>query len=252
METTNPKPLTGKVNEQRVFPMPRSVPDDIIERFRSLSDPTGTVSDTLDEMGLRGVVGASVLRPTLAGKSIVGRALTVRNEPQPLASSEVARTRTSRLAEIEGHNQAEPGDILVVEGVAGVSNMGGISTTIANRQGEVGAIVDGGIRDVGHSRSIGFPVWSREVTPVTGKWRVRTVEINGVVKIAGVSVEAGDLVVADDTGVCFVPADRAEEILLRSEEIAAGESRRLADIESGMAVPDLAAATYVYQFAPQE
>ena len=98
------------------------------------------------------------------------------------------------MAEFEAHNLATPGDVLVIDGVSGMSNMGGISAQTGKRQGEVGAIVWGGVRDVGHSRSVDYPIWSTELSAVTGKWRLQTIEINGPVEIGGVRVEPGDLV----------------------------------------------------------
>ena len=244
--------LTGKVPAAFVHAVERLISDEVLDGYRALDDLAGTISDALDESGLVGAVGASTLRPTINGARIVGRAVTVRNilqRSQPYAS---ALQHTSRLAEIEGHNQAQPGDVLVIQGVAGVSNMGGISASIASRQGEIGAVVDGGIRDITWQRSIGFPIWSREITPVTGKWRAQTVEVNGTISICGVTVRAGDLVAADDTGICVVPAELAAGILTRCQEIAAGEARRHDDIDSGMSVPDLANRTYVYQYSGEK
>jgi hypothetical protein len=111
-------------------------------------------------------------------------------------------------AEFEAHNLARPGDVLVVDGVPGVSNLGGISTQTGKRQGEAGAIVFGGVGDIAHSRSVGYPVWSSEVTPLTGKGHIETVEINGEVEVTGVRVAPGDIVLADDSGVCFIPRAR--------------------------------------------
>jgi regulator of RNase E activity RraA len=111
------------------------------------------------------------------------------------------------MAEFEAHNLALKGDVLVIQGVADVSNMGGLSAQTGRRQGEIGAIVQGGVRDVAHSRALDYPVWASDITPVTGKWRIETMEINGPVQIGEVRVAAGDLVVADDTGVCFIPRD---------------------------------------------
>lgn len=241
--------LTGKVPAEAVHILAARISEGTIARYAALGDLTGTISDALDELGIRGTVGASQLRPGTPGDRLVGTAITVRNIPQMSQPYLNASKHSSRLAEIEGHNQAQPGDVLVIQGVPGVSNMGGISATIGRRQGEVGAIVDGGIRDVTWQRSIKFPVWSREVTPITGKWRVNTVEINGPVTICGVSVNAGDLVAADDTGVCFVPSELAEAVVQRCEEIAAGEARRHEEIDGGVSVPDLAGRTYVYQYA---
>ena len=130
------------------------------------------------------------------------------------------------MAEFEAHNLALPGDVVVIDGVAGISNMGGISAQTGKRQGEAGAIVFGGVRDVAHSRSVGYPVWSTEVTPVTGKWRIETVEINGEIEVAGVRVAPGDIVLADDTGVCFIPRARAAEVLELARKKAAAEEAK--------------------------
>ena len=132
------------------------------------------------------------------------------------------------MAEFEAHNLAEDGDVLVISGVSGMSNMGGISSFTGQRQGERGAIVMGGVRDVRHSRSIDYPVWASEITPVTGKWRLETVEINGEIQMGDVRVNPGDLVVADDTGVVLHPARRhhAGAGAVREKEESRGHPHR--------------------------
>lgn len=236
--------LTGKIAEERIRMMevPRP-PQGLIEGFRSLGDATGIVSDVMDELGITGVIGASILKPTIPGARMVGPALTVRNIMQREHPYESARKHVNRMAEFEAHNLALPGDIVVIDGVAGVSNMGGISAHTAKRQGEAGAVVFGGIRDVNHSRKIGFPLWSTEVTPVTGKWRLETVEINGVIEVGGVRVSPGDIVLADDTGVCFIPRERAAEVLELARKRSAAEDAKCKAIDEGVPVADLPAAT---------
>ena len=159
----------------------------------------------MDELGITGVIGASVLKPTLAGSCVVGPALTVRNIVQREHVYETARRHVNKMAEFEAHNLARPGDVVVIDGVPGISNMGGVSAQTGKRQGEAGAIVFGGVRDVAHSRRVGYPVWATEVTPVTGKWRIESIEINGEIQVAGIRIAPGDIVFADDTGVCFIP-----------------------------------------------
>lgn len=215
-----------------------------IDRFLALEDLSGTISDVLDKLGIRGTVGASILSPTLSTARIVGPAVTVRNVPQPLDPFASATTAKNRMTEIEGINQADPGDVLVVQGLRDVSNMGGIMASLAHRQGLAGAVVDGGVRDVGQSRRIGFPVWSRDISPITGKWRCVTVEVNGSVNIAGISVRAGDLVIADETGACFVPHERISEVLERAEKITQSERDYLTQIEGGIRIADFAADLY--------
>jgi 4-hydroxy-4-methyl-2-oxoglutarate aldolase len=218
-----------------------AVPRDILDGYRALPDLTGTVSDAMDELGIVGAVPAAVLRPNDAKARVVGRALTVRNVAASAPVPDKVKAGVSGLGEIEAHNLAEPGDVLVVQGVDQVSNLGGMSATVGHRQGEIGAIVDGGARDVDHSRAIGLPVWSKSVSPITGKWRVETVAINKPVAICGVTVNPGDVVLADETGICFIPRERAGEVLQRAQRNAAAEKLRDERIASGVPIAELIA-----------
>src|SRR5437764_2544092 len=216
-----------------------------VERLIALGDVTGIIADTLDELGsASGVIGASMLKPTIPGCTVVGPALTVRNVPQHTDPIEAARQHVNRMAEFEAHNLAQQGDVLVIQGVPDISNMGGISAQTGKRQGEIGAIVQGGIRDIAHSRSLGYPLWASDITPVTGKWRLEAAEINGAIQIGHVKVLPGDLVVADDTGVCFIPRERIMDVLEAAEEKAKAEDVRCKAIDGGIAVPDISKATY--------
>jgi regulator of RNase E activity RraA len=211
----------------------------IRDGFRALGDLTGMTSDAMDELGIAGAVPASVLKPTNPKARLVGRALTVKNVAATASVPDSVATGVSGMAEIEAHNLAEPGDVLVLQGVDQVSNMGGMSASIGHRQGQIGAIVDGAVRDIDHGRDIGYAIWSRSVSPITGKWRVKTVAVNKPVMICGVTVNPGDLVLADETGVCFVPRARAAEVLERTRRIAANEVARTAKIGAGVPVKEL-------------
>ena len=239
MPTTSRKPTGVLPVEWIRTPAPR-VSRATIERFLALEDLSGTVSDVLDSLGYRGVVGASILLPTIATARIVGPAVTVRNVPQDLDPMHSQGSGENRMTEVEGINQGDPGDVLVIQGVRNVSNMGGIMASLAHRQGLAGAVVDGGVRDVGQSRRIGFPVWSRDVSPITGKWRCVTVEVNGPVAIAGLPVRPGDLVIADETGTCFVPHALIEKVLPLAEAITHKERALMREIDEGVAVPPFA------------
>ena len=204
----------------------------VLDGYRALADLTGTTSDALDACGIEGAVPGSLLRASDPRARVVGQAVTVLNRKA------AQRLAHSGLSDIEAHNLAEPGDVLVVQGVAGISSMGGVSASIGRRQEESGAVVDGAVRDVDHSRSIGYPVWSTGVSPITGKWRIETLAVNKPVRIAGIEVRPGDLVVADECGVCFVAYARAAEVLAVAQRLAMSEKGRLEKLASGIALAD--------------
>ncbi len=241
---TEPK-LTGKIDRERIVMLDIPRPGkEIIDAFLALTDLAGTVSDAMDELGIHGAVPAATLQPMLPGARMIGPVMTVRNIMQSVPPTPGAKARRSGQADIEAHNLAQPGDVLVIEGVAGISSLGGNSANVGKRQGEAGAIVDGATRDVATARSIGYPIWARGVSLMTGKWRVEIVAINGPVQICGVPVHAGDLVVADDNGVCFIPRARISEVLARAQALSAGEEERNRDVAAGMSVVDVANKAY--------
>lgn len=239
------KKLTGRVPPEaiRTMTISRLAPE-ILVRYAALEDLTGTASDAMDKLGLSGAIPASVLMPSLPGKRMVGQAVTVRNVEREGTATANARKGKGKMGEHEAYNLAEPGDVVVMEGLTGVSNMGGQSATLAHRAGCAGAVIDGSFRDPEASRERGFPIWARGVTPITGKWRLETVEINGRVRIAGMAVSAGDLVLADEAGVVFVPFAQAHSVLEEAEKIDQGDSRQKSDIAGGIDLATLAATKY--------
>jgi len=241
------RPLTGRLAADRVGVRPVSpVPDRVLEVFGGITDASSVASDILDMLGVAGAIPASELRSTVPGRRLVGRALTVQHiaRDADLPSPDIVRGRVEegdvRLADIEAHNQAEPGDVLVVAGVPAISSMGRISAALGLRQGERGAIVDGAVRDVTSVAALGYPVWSRGQSPITGKYRLETVAVNQPVIIAGITVHPGDLVIADDAGVVIVPYALAAQVADRALELERIEADRLVRIDEGEPLPDLA------------
>ena len=232
----------GRVSPDRIklWEVPR-LPASVVETLRKFTPISGLVADNMDKMGLTGVIAGSRMRMTIPGASMIGPAITVRNvvkeqaDPYAAAATYNSKIRYGKgLGEVEAYNITQPGDVLVIDGVHEVSNMGGISALIAKRQGQIGAVVDGAVRDINDSRKIGFPIWSTSVSPLTGKWRVETIEINGPVEICGVRVAPGDLVVADDSGVCFCPREATLELVERVLKDVKAEEDLCALINSGV------------------
>jgi len=109
------------------------------------------------------------------------------------------------MAEFEAHNLAQPGNVLVIQACPTYRTWRQLR---ADRQaaGEVGAIVEGGVRDVGHSRAVGYPVLGERHYAGHRQVAARENRDQRAIVIGGVQVHPGDLVVADDTGVCFTRA----------------------------------------------
>lgn len=205
--------------------------DKTIASLRHLRGLSATASDVLDRLGWQLAIPSSVIGPRQASPcQAVGHALTLRYVPERLS---VPATRQSPHPNKLAHNalfrMARPGDVLVVEAPAGlvISVMGGRAASAAARLGLSGAVVEGGIRDTDEMREAGFPVWSRYVSPVTGKSRLEAIEGNAPISCGGVQVLPGDLVLADETGIVFVPRHIAEEVIAAVLRVAEAEAKDL-------------------------
>jgi regulator of RNase E activity RraA len=233
----------GQVPVERIakikFPRPSA---EVIAQFQKLDDLTTTVSDVLDSLGVRGAIAGSHLRPIEPGKKIVGTACTVRSIPERKTPTRgYADKDFIKMSTRESYYLGEAGDVLVCDfgGNLDTSNMGGQSVTVAKSMGFVGAIVNGAVRDVDTIRKADYPVWSKGVTPITGKFRMEAVELNGAVTVHDIVVHAGDLIVADDSGVCCIPSEYIETVLEQVKSILAEEERMRELIESKRPLDEL-------------
>ncbi|SMO99586.1 RraA family protein [Paracoccus laeviglucosivorans] len=221
--------IWGQVPRDRITKIrfPRAS-QEVTARYLALADMTTTVSDLLDARGIRGVIAGSHMPGIIPGKKIAGTAVTLRSIPERKTPTQGAIDKDPiKMSTREVYYLAEPGDVLVADfgGNLDVSNMGGQSCTVAKTTGFVGSIVNGAIRDVNAIRDIDYPVWCKGVTPITGKFRMEAIEINGPVTVHDIVVYAGDLVVADDSGICVVPFDLVEELIDEAEAIEAAEDK---------------------------
>jgi len=233
--------ISGRVSRDTIrrFEIPR-LPKKVMDGYMRLADLTAPVSDAMDNLGLACTVPSSVLQPVTPGKRAVGQAVTVRTIESRQSVFRKVSEKSNRTGSPDAFNIARPGDVIVIEGLLGVSNLGGHSATICQRQGCSGVVVDGSIRDPDASRELGFPVWTRGITPITGKWRYDTVEINGTVRIVGIQVIAGDLVLADSAGVVFVPFEHAAAVLAETLKIEEKDIKAAKAIEAGVDIISLA------------
>ena len=220
--------LLGMIDPARIVRTRIARPGpEVIAAFQAITDLASAVSDALDVLGVGGCVPASVLRPVLEGRAVVGPAITLRYEPLGgSVGARLARGERALLADRDLYGVGQAGDIGVFQSSIGpgVSVMGGLSATWAKSVGIAACVIDGGVRDIATMRELEQPVWSTGRTPITGRQRVEAVEINGTVSLCGVQVRPGDLIAADDTGVCVVPAEHIDAVLTHCQAAEAKES----------------------------
>jgi 4-hydroxy-4-methyl-2-oxoglutarate aldolase len=219
----------GQVPRERIkkIKYPR-FPKHIIQEFLDMQDLTTTVSDVLDSLGVRAAVAGSFIKPLIPGKKVVGTATTVRSIPERKTSTQGYHDKDFiKMSTRESYYLGEPGDVFIADfgGNLDVSNMGGQSCTVAKSMGFAGAIINGAVRDVSTIRDLDYPVWAAGVTPITGKFRMEAIELNGPVTVHDVAVYPGDLVCADDSGICFIPAEHVETVLAQVRSIHDEEAR---------------------------
>lgn len=195
-------------------------------------------SDAMDRLGITGV--AAGLRGLTVPLPVTGPVLTVE---LGAADRAPAAGRHLGTAAIEA---ALPGDVIVVAaaGRLDAAAWGGLLSIAAAARQVSGVIVDGACRDVDETLALGLPIYARGTIPATARGRQIEVAWNGPVWIAGVLVNPGDLVIADGSGVVFLPADKAPDIILAAEEIVAREAAMAERIRAGEPVSRVMSADY--------
>lgn len=210
--------------------------DSDIERLLKLD--SCAVSDAMDSLVLPGAVTG--IKCLTGSRRIAGKVLTVRLGP---ADPAVKSSRHLCTGAIEA---ADAGNIIVVEQRTGVdaAGWGGVLSNAARQKELGGVIVEGPARDIDESATLDFAVFARNATARTARGRVMEVEFNGPVRIGEVDVHPGDLVIADSSGIVFLPAARASEILAAAEKIAAKEALMTKAVWRGQPVGAVMGADY--------
>ncbi len=193
----------------------RASADSLVEGFELVA--IASVSDAVDTVtGERGFMNYD-MRPLVPGR-LVGRAATAKLVPVQEWQSTATRAVSHSVEMIDG---AEPGTVgvIVIEDGLNVAAVGGLMMTAAKARSMAGMVLDGGARDLAELRTLGLPVYARSYTPATAVGRYTSVSRNEPVECAGVVVDPGDIIVADEDGVVVVPKEHATEVLAAAVEI---------------------------------
>jgi regulator of RNase E activity RraA len=199
------------------------VPDSLIERARDLSSEE--VWAGLHEDGFRNQYadGFQVLHP---GKTMVGRAFTVQFMPLRADVEEISKKKAKQhgldgLTNQTAIDMLQPGDVLVVDmfgkKVDGTIVGDNLFYYVMKATHGGGLVVDGSIRDLDGIAGIDMPAYFRSADP-TPIGNVMLTGVNVPIRIGGVTVMPGDLVVGDREGVYFIPPQFVKEILDHADE----------------------------------
>lgn len=214
----------------------KSIDDAVLHRLRQLD--SCAVSDALDVLNLEGAIGG--LKSLTGDHQIAGLAVTVKLKAGPTPSTHKPVHLCARAIHAAG-----AGDIIVIEhpGID-AGGWGGVLSQAATIKGIEGIVLNGASRDIDEARTLGFPVFASCSTPKTARGRLHETATGVPVNLGGTTVNPGDYVLADGTGVVVVAEQHIASVLTVAEKIAARETAMVAALQRHVDVVEVLGADY--------
>jgi regulator of RNase E activity RraA len=199
--------------------------DPLADGFRFVE--VASVADAIEQLDGQRMYMAHDMRP-LSPTKFAGPAVTVQ-----LTKEEHKEGSAASQGMLDAIDASPAGSVyvMVLQDGADYAGIGGLMATAMKYRGFAGAVIDGSVRDTPQIRRLQFPVFSRGVAPSTTINHYRVTGVNVPVTCAGVRVNPGDIVTADEDGVAVVPRARAADVLRRSQELDDTEHRMYPFIE---------------------
>ena len=209
--------------------------DPLIEGFRLVE--VASVSDAMEQLYKQRAYMSHEMR-ALSTTKFAGPAVTVL-----LRKEEHQEGSKASEGMLDAIDNAKPGSVyvMVLEDGGDYAGIGALMATAMKVRGLAGAVIDGSVRDTPQIRRLQFPVYSRGVVPSTTINHYRFAGVNIPVQCAGVRVNAGDIVTADEDGVAVVPRAKAEEVLKRAQALDDTEHSMLPFIEKYKSIKEAVA-----------
>ncbi|MYA90130.1 MAG: RraA family protein [Boseongicola sp. SB0662_bin_57] len=204
---------------------------DLLEMFDKVVQCYSATAVFADVQYRTGVMDCGI-KPAFRAK-ITGQAITVQLSKGDLVDP------------LKALEMGQAGDVIVVDagGDPNTSVCGGLMGGLAKNRGIRGMIVDGAGRDTDELEDIGWPIWTRTITPrgthTMFSGRKEELSINVPIQCGGVVVNPGDFIVADLMGVAVIPLEKAEETVQLAREQADREEETRKWVAKGKTVEDL-------------
>jgi regulator of RNase E activity RraA len=209
--------------------------DPLIEGFRNTE--VASVSDAMEQLYGKKAYMSHDMRPLVKTK-FAGPAVTVL-----LKKEEHKEGSAASQGMLDAIDAAPPGSVyvMVLEDGLDYAGMGALMATAMKVRGLTAAVIDGSVRDLPQIGRLQFPVYSRGIVPSTTINHYRFAGSNIPVTCAGVRVNAGDIITADEDGVAVVPRAQAADVLKKAQDLDQTEHQMLPFIEKFKSIKEAVA-----------